>query len=187
MTKPTSDPLLLSIGDTKVGYAATLKAIDRVWARVRLEEWLPSDAVSQRLGCRTPEVGREYAARLRDDGQLFGVWSETERLHYHPPFQFQPNGQTHPRLAALLFALAQVPTLSTKDDSGGWGRLGWLIQRRGSLSEYSLAEDASPDGIALNGDSLSAEARTPEQVFPIDPDAVIALAHADADYVRGFT
>ena len=48
------------------------------------------------------------------------------------------------------------------------------------LSERALAEEASEDGIAPNEADLDTAARTPAEVFPINPDAVIALARAEA-------
>ena len=46
--------------------------------------------------------------------------------------------------------------------------------------ERALAEEASEDGITPNEADLDTAARTLAEVFPVDPDAVIALARAEA-------
>ncbi|MCK9366595.1 MAG: hypothetical protein M0P72_05550 [Metallibacterium scheffleri] len=97
-----------------------------------------------------------------------------------PRFQFLPDGRVHPKLPELLEALAQIPSYSPDQDPGGWGRMAWLYGSTAFLSERTLAEEASEDGIAPNEADLDTAARTPAEVFPIDPDAVIALARAEA-------
>ena len=86
----------------------------------------------------------------------------------------------HPKLPELLEALAQIPSYEPDQDPGGWGRIAWIYGSSALLSERALAEEASEDGIAPNEADLDTAARTPAEVFPINPDAVIALARAEA-------
>jgi hypothetical protein len=143
------------------------------------ESWPKSDALSQRIG-RSPE----QLAEERALGHLLGVWSDDEQTFYYPEFQFHKDGTVHPRLVELLFALSTMPSFSPSQDPGGWGRLDWLYQPRNALSELSIAELASANGIAPNETSLATEARTPAKVFPTNAEAVIALAYEDAEMLR---
>lgn len=158
---------------------------DALLERARAERWPDSDTVGQQLGSSNATAGRTRAARLRKAGELLGVWSAADRTFYHPRFQLLETGQVHTKIPELLQALASIPTFAAGSDVNGWGRLDWLYTPRGALSERSIAEAASEDGIAPNEAALSAEARTPADVFPGAPDAVIALAHDDAEVIRG--
>lgn len=162
---------------------AAIARRDALLARARAEAWPESGVVGQQLGSTTEEAGRQRATRERQAGRLFGVRPPGERTFVHPRFQFLPDGRAHPQLPDLLTALSTNPDLTDATDPAGWGRLGWLYQPRPSLSVRSLAEDRSPDGVA--DDTLDARGRTPAEVFPTDPDAVVARAREDAEVVSG--
>lgn len=157
---------------------------DALLARARAEAWPESDAVGQMLGSSSPAAGRQRATRERAAGTLFGLWSAGERTFYHPRFQFLPDGRVHPKLPELLEALAQIPSYAPEQDPGGWGRIAWLYGSSPSLSERSMAEAATEGGIAPNESELDTTPRTPAEVFPTDPDAVIALAREQAVAIR---
>ncbi len=156
---------------------------DRLLEQAHAEAWPTSETVGRQLGADTTCACKEIAAKERALERLLGVWSQTDRTFYHPPFQFVSDGSVHPRLYALLKALSQNPALVHSADPGGWERLGWMYQPRGSLSELSLVEAASSSGIAEREGQLDKRARTPAEVFPIAPDAVIGLAGSDAAWV----
>jgi len=147
----------------------------------RHEAWPQSDALCQQLRVTSPVASREQSARDRADGHLLGIWSAEEHTFYHPNFQFCAEGHVHSQLPELLTALSAIPTFAPNQDPGGWGRLGWLYQPRGALSELSIAENASEDGVAPNEAHLARDARTPAEVFCIHAGAVIALAREDAE------
>jgi len=153
---------------------------DALLVRARTEAWPESDAVGQMLGSRSPTAGRQRATRERAAGTLFGLWSAGERTFYHPRFQFLKDGRLHPELPKLLAALAQIPSYAPEQDPGGWGRIAWLYGSSPSLSELSIAEAGAADGIAPNESDLDTTPRTPAEVFPTNPEAVIALARAEA-------
>lgn len=157
---------------------------DALLARARAEAWPESDAVGQMLGSQSPTAGRQRATRERAAGHLLGLWSAGERTFYHPRFQFLPDGRVHPKLSELLEALAQLPAYAPEDDPGGWGRIAWLYGSSPSLSQRSLAEAATEGGIAPHESALDPTPRTPADVFPTDPDAVIALAREHAAAIR---
>lgn len=121
---------------------------------------------------------------MRATGELLGLWAPADHTFYHPPFQFLQDGRVHPRLTALLSALAEIPTYAPADDPSGWGRIGWLLQPRWSLSERGVAESRSPTGIAPDEDLLAVAARAPVEVFPSDPESVIATALDDAKEIH---
>jgi hypothetical protein len=156
---------------------------DSLLEKARAEAWPTSKAAGRLLGGATASACNEMAAKERALGRLLGIWSQADRTFYHPPFQFASDGLVHPSFYELLEVLSQNPALAHSADPGGWGRLEWMFQLRGSLSECSLAETASPFGIAEPEDTLDKTPRTPAEVFPIDPDAVIALAGSDAAWV----
>ncbi|MBQ4855884.1 hypothetical protein IMW82_14535 [Rhodanobacter sp. B2A1Ga4] len=162
---------------------AAIARRDALLARARSEEWPESGVVGQQLGSSNEEAGRQRATRDRAAGRLFGVRPPGERTFLHPRFQFLPDGRVHSKLPDLLAALATNPELTEATDPAGWGRLGWLYQPRRSLSVRSLAEERAPDGVA--DDSLDDRGRTPAEVFPTDPQAVVALAIEDAEVVSG--
>jgi hypothetical protein len=157
---------------------------DSVLELARTEAWPTSEAAGRRLGATTASACKEAAAKARALERLLGVWAELDRTFYHPPFQFASDGSVHSRVIELLSVLSQNPALSHSADPAGWERLGWMYQPRGLLSERSLAEAASPSGIAEQEDQLDRRSRSPAEVFPIAPDAVIALAGSDAAWVR---
>ena len=157
---------------------------DALLARARNDDWPESDAVGQMLGSGSPAAGRQRATRERAAGNLFGLWSAGERTFYHPRFQFLPDGRMHPKMPELLAALAQIPTYAPEQDQGGWGRIVWLYGSSPSLSELSIAEAGASDGIAPNESELDTTPRTPAEVFQTHPEAVIALARAEATAIH---
>ena len=80
--------------------------------------------------------------------------------------------------------MANITGLSAAEDKSGWQRVFWLYQPRGRLSAQALALRAAalaqvradPERFA----KLDTAARTPAEVFPTDPQAVIDLARDDA-------
>ncbi|BDU21584.1 hypothetical protein DYGSA30_30410 [Dyella sp. GSA-30] len=156
---------------------------DSLLEKARAEAWPTSEMAGRRLGAPAASACKELAAKERALGRLLGVWSASDRTFYHPPFQFASDGSVHPRFSELLKALSQIPSLTHSADPGGWERLGWMYELRGSLSELSLAEAASSSGIAEREGQLDTRARTPAEVFPIAPEAVVALAVSDAAWV----
>lgn len=165
------------------GVSAATAYRDSLLDLARTEAWPNSETVISRLGPYPASTCREMAAKQRAAEHLLGVWSQTDRAFYYPPLQFTSDGSVHPRFRDLLRALGQNPALSHLADPGGWERLGWMYQPRGSLSEQSLAEAASPTGIAERESQLNTVGRTPAEVFQIAPDAVVALAESDAGRV----
>lgn len=159
-------------------------ARDRILGQARQEHWPRSADVGRALGDTHDVAARARAHRMRDAGELLGLWSPDEQSFYYPPFQFGRDGRPRPRLTEFLAALGGLPTYSPSEDPSGWGRMDWLLQRRSSLSELGVAEGRSVDGIAPDEDHLSRSARAPVEVFPLDPEAVIATARADAAEAR---
>lgn len=147
-------------------------------------DWPDSRAVGRQLGS-TGAGAESRVSRERAAGALFGVWAGRDRGGYrHPDFQFLPSGSVHKRLPELLDALARQPGLTKAADRSGWERAFWLYQPRGRLSAQALALRAAalaqvradPERFA----KLDTAARTPAEVFPTDPQAVIDLARDDA-------
>jgi hypothetical protein len=60
----------------------------------------------------------EMAKRLRQGGQLLGIWNGHEFCH--PKFQFTRTGQLDPRFEHLLLILPE------HEDRAGWRRAFWL-------------------------------------------------------------
>ncbi len=148
-------------------------------------EWPDSQAVGRQLGSTSGTGAEQRVSRERAAGTLFGVWAGRDRGGYrHPDFQFLPSGSVHNRLPELLDALARQPGLTKAADRSGWERAFWLYQPRGRLSAQALAlRAASPEQVRADPErfsSLDTSARTPAEVFPTDPQAVIDLARDDA-------
>lgn len=123
--------------------------------------WPTSDQVGQHNHASARNKA-QWAADKRTAGELLGVWSPRDRSYRHPDFQFE-GGLLNPKVKPLLVELAKVPGLSPKDDPTGWRRTFWLYGGRTALAKH-------PEG----------SPRTPAEVFPHDPDAVIELARVDA-------
>lgn len=168
----------------KILEARAGEARSRVLAKARSAHWPDSANIGQILGAATAAEGKQQAAAMRAEGKLLGLWSPAEKTFYYPSFQFTADGHIHSKLAALLTALASIPTYAPRDDPTGWGRFDWLTQPRCSLSGRGVAEAAAPGGIALHEELLSRAGRAPSELFALDPDAVIALARADARDMR---
>lgn len=121
-------------------------------------------------------VSRERAA-----GKLRGVWAGRDRGGYlHPSFQLLPSGSVDPRLSELLHALACRPGFDPAGDRFGWRRALWLYRPHEQLSELALAlrgvvHEERPGGAAAWPDA----ARTPAEIFPNGPQAVVDLARCD--------
>jgi hypothetical protein len=113
--------------------------------------WPTTAQVDEMLSAET-----DNATQKRRQGALLGVWADHRHDFVYPLFQFQ-HGQVNPFTTELLTVLATIPDLAPADDPGGWRRAFWL---------YGASN-------MLNG-------RVPAQVFDTDPQAVIALARAEA-------
>ncbi|HEX7324758.1 MAG TPA: hypothetical protein VF292_05340 [Rhodanobacteraceae bacterium] len=155
-------------------------ARDRILGQARQEHWPQAVDVGRAFGDTYDAAARARAHRMRDAGELLGLWSPDEQTFYYPPFQFGRDGRPHPRLTEFLAALGGLPTYSPSEDPSGWGRMDWLVQRRRSLGELGVAEARSIDGIAPEEDRLAQGARAAVDVFLLNPDAVIAMARADS-------
>ena len=124
-------------------------------------DWPTSETVGRynHSGANNPA---QWAAAKRASGELLGVWSPRGRTYRHPGFQF-PQGLLSKRVKALLTALNALPGFNDVDDAGGWRRAFWLYGAKAALA----GKDGRP--------------RTAAEVFPIDPERVIALARAEAE------
>jgi hypothetical protein len=114
------------------------------------KKWPKAIELARCLGAGSDAESWKCAARLRRDGILFGVWSTPEKCFVYPDFQFDDEGRLISDVASLL------EVLTDEDDRGGWRRAFWLY---------------SPHAL-LDG-------RTPADVFPTDPAAVIWVARAE--------
>lgn len=152
--------------------------------------WPTSIDVGTRAGCLDANKGL-WTKDRRDAGQLLGVWDKDASTFRYPDFQFDDGGRIRAKVAEFLIALALVPERTAEEDTNGWRRAYWLFQPRRSLSRRVLAfrsEDLPTEAEAaaiylLNYTIPTPEetaARTPAEVFGEAPDAVIALARADA-------
>jgi len=124
--------------------------------------WPTSAEVGAANGSRSVNKG-QWAKTKRDEGELLGVWSASERTYRHPVFQFHADGSLRPRLKELLDALATHADFSAEADAGGWRRAFWLHG-----ASYALA---GADG----------QPRVPAEVFVTEPDRVIRAACKDAE------
>lgn len=134
------------------------------------QNWPDSEAIRQDL----------------EGSPAFGVWAGRDRGGYrYPPFQFLKGGSVNPKLSGLMDALARQPHLHPSNDKSGWERAFWLYQPRGRLSLQALAlRAANPQEVRKDPERFAVlpnDGRTPAAVFPDDFQAVIDLAHEDAD------
>jgi hypothetical protein len=90
---------------------------------------------------------KAYAASLRNQRVLLGVWSIRDRGFRYPGFQFETSGQLRSDVAELLAILPD------NDDRGGWRRAFWLY------SPHARLDGAEP-----------------AEVFVTDPQRVIMVA-----------
>ena len=145
--------------------------------------WPDCKAVGVMLGSK-PTGAEARASRERSAGRLLGVWAGRDTGYVYPDFQFLDSGAVNPRVAELLDAMANITGLSAAEDKSGWQRVFWLYQPRGRLSKQAIAlRRAAPEQVRADParfDKLETAPRTPEDVFPHDPQAVIDLAREDA-------
>lgn len=113
--------------------------------------WPDGKRVAEIVGAASRSNPHQYAARLRANAALLGVWVAAERTYRHPDFQFDDNGVLHAALADLLKALPR-----NEEDRNGWRRAFWLY---------------SPHAL------LSGEA--PADVFGRDPQRVVEVARGE--------
>lgn len=113
--------------------------------------WPDGRRVAEMAGAGSKSNPHQYAARLRTNGSLLGVWVAGERTYRHPDFQFDALGSVRPAVADLLKILP-----GDGEDGNGWRRAFWLY---------------SPHAL------LSGE--TPADVFGHDPERVIKTAVAE--------
>jgi hypothetical protein len=114
------------------------------------KKWPDGKRVAELAGAQIGTNPNQYAARLRSQGWLFGVWSTQDRSYIHPDFQFDRLGMVRPEIADLLTILPD------KDDRGGWQRAFWLY------SPHALLEG-----------------KTPADVFVAQPERVIEVARRE--------
>jgi hypothetical protein len=118
--------------------------------RLLEKKWPDGKRVAELAGAQIGANPNQYAARLRAQGSLLGVWSTPDRSYVHPDFQFDRLGKVRPEVAELLAILPD------KDDRGGWQRAFWLY------SPHALLEG-----------------RTPADVFANQPERVIEVARRE--------
>jgi len=169
--------------DLSHGQAVHPDSREAMLVRARREAWPDSVAVGLQLGGTTPAGASRLVAVERAAGRVLGVWSSTDQTFYHPRFQFLPCGAIHPRISALLAALAGNPALNQAGDPGGWQRLEWLVQPRTVLSVRHLSRGQPRPHEASTGPD-SGIARAAIDVFPTDPVAVVAFAREDVARMR---
>jgi len=124
--------------------------------------WPTSAEVGESHGSKAGNKG-QWAKDRRDRGELFGVWSATERTFRHPTFQFDETGAIRPLVKELISALSANPEFAPAADKGGWRRAFWLY---------------GPT-LALAG--ANGAARRPADVFVTEPAAVIQAARATSE------
>jgi hypothetical protein len=156
-------PTFVHDGSEQAARERSLLLRDELLAR----NWPTSLQLGRLIGCPAANAA-QYAAQKRAEAKLFGVWSLKDRAFVHPDFQFDADYQVHPAMPSLLVALANIPSMSSADDKGGWRRAFWLYGSSLLLSERALG----------TGDSESP--RSASEVFRIHPETVIALADREA-------
>ncbi|MFP3606071.1 hypothetical protein [Paraburkholderia sp. SIMBA_053] len=115
------------------------------------KNWPDGKRVAEIVGAASRSNPHQYAARLRANAALLGVWVAAERTYRHPDFQFDDNGVLHPALADLLKALPR-----NEEDRNGWRRAFWLY---------------SPHPLLLG--------EAPAEVFGHDPQRVVEVAREE--------
>ena len=85
---------------------------------------------------------KEMAKRLRQDGQLLGIWNGRE--FRHPRFQFTPTNQLDPRFAELLAVLP-----AQREDRAGWRRAFWFYFPNELLADREPASAWSEDPVRV--------------------------------------
>lgn len=132
-----------------------------------------------------------WASHKRMAGELIGGWDHVAQTFRYPPFQFEANGQIHPRIPELLRALGEHPDRTATADETGWRRLYWLYQPSRALSRQALSRHSGALTPGLSSEEtmtilmrlldnvrpLDEQAQTPAEAFQKHPDAVIALAY----------
>lgn len=112
------------------------------------ESWLSSEDIAKHVRDAANESdARQYAYRLRQDGQILGVRHERWRLH--PACQFgEVEGRLEPRAV-----MAQLLKLLPTDDSG-WTQAFWLFQPTGRLQGARPADvlASRPDDVLSAAD-----------------------------------
>lgn len=124
--------------------------------------WPTSAEVGESHGSKAGNKG-QWAKDRRDRGELFGVWSASERTFRHPAFQFDETGAIRPYVKDLISALSTHPDFTPAADKGGWRRAFWLHGPTLALADANGA------------------ARAPADVFAAEPAAVIEAARAMAE------
>ncbi|QIE22135.1 hypothetical protein SBC2_01440 [Caballeronia sp. SBC2] len=112
------------------------------------KNWPDGKRVAEMAATGSVSNPHQYAARLRSNGELLGVWVATERAYRHPDFQFDIHGALRAEVAKLLSVLPR-----NEEDRGGWRRAFWLY------SPHSLVDD-----------------KIPAEVFSLSPQLVINAA-----------
>jgi hypothetical protein len=102
--------------------------------------WPDGKRVAEMAGTSVGKNPSQYAARLRSNGSLLGVWDAPERTFRHPDFQFDKHGQLRPEVGELLKLLPGADA-----DRGGWRRAFWLYSPHARLDGESPAETFARD------------------------------------------
>jgi hypothetical protein len=139
-----SAPTKLSPSTSENAHQAAIEFRNELLAK----NWPDGKRIAEMAGTGSVSNPHQYAARLRLNGELLGVWVATERTYRHPDFQFDAHGALRPEVVDLLSVLP-----SNKEDRGGWRRAFWLY------SPHSLVDD-----------------KIPAEVFALSPQKVIKAA-----------
>ena len=113
-------------------------------------DWPDGKRVAEMAGAKSETNASQYAARLRAQKRILGVWAATRKTFLHPGCQFNEFGRARPEMKELL------EILPASNDSGGWAQAFWLF---------------SPHALLAG--------QTPSIVMEKDPQRVIAAAKAE--------
>lgn len=102
--------------------------------------WPDGKRVAEMARASVGKNPAQYAARLRSNGSLLGVWDAPERTFRHPDFQFDMHGRLRPEVAELFKVLP-----GADEDRGGWRRAFWIYSPYPRLDEEAPAETFARD------------------------------------------
>jgi len=143
----------------QIADAASQRATTQARDYVLAQPAYPSAEIHRVLGGSADSQNKnDMAKRLRQGGQLLGIWNGRE--FRHPRFQFTPTGQLDPRFAELL---AVLPTQA--EDRTGWRRAFWFY------FPNELLEDREPAAVWAVDPNVVIEAAREEFVEDTDDDA----------------
>ncbi|PMS14461.1 hypothetical protein C0Z18_31395 [Trinickia dabaoshanensis] len=128
-----------------------MRSIEHFRDELLAKDWPDDLRLAKMARLSHSENIERFAARLRSNGTLFGVWVAHEHAFRYPDVQFDVLGNVKPEVADLLRLLP-----GEDEDRGGWRRAFWLY---------------SPHAL-LDG-------RTPAEVFQSQPRLVVDVARRE--------